>query len=179
MSWQQQKVWVEKNIPNVTITSTYRPGSRGSGGSLDYHSRGLAVDIAGSPAAMVKAFNIIAASFPNAAELIYSPMGSKQLWNGKPHLYTGAVVGQHYDHVHWAQTSGSIDGVPAGDGGGDGSTATNVGLLDNPLSPLTDLIGAITNPAFWLRVLYALGGAALVIFALVRLTGRGPTDLLK
>jgi hypothetical protein len=54
----------------------------------------------------METFNRMLALFPNARELIYSPAGNRQLLNGRPHYWTGAVRATHFDHIHAAMANG-------------------------------------------------------------------------
>lgn len=167
MVYEAMEAWAKANLKGVVVTSAYRPGSRSSSGNLDYHSQGKAIDISGDPISMMAAFNTLAATFPNSLELIHSPAGSRQIWNGKPHLYTGAVVAQHYNHVHWAMESMT-----------GGATIVNAGLtIPSPSDIVPEPIKQLGNAIAWLadvnhlmRILYALAGMALIIFALGRFT---------
>jgi phage-related protein len=103
MGWRAMQAIVERTIPGARITSAYRPGSITVNGGKSYHGSGRAIDVV--PATM-DTFNRMLALFPNARELIYSPAGNRQLLNGKPHYWTGAVRATHWDHVHAAMAKG-------------------------------------------------------------------------
>ncbi|UDL15885.1 tape measure protein [Microbacterium phage Pumpernickel] len=103
MGWRAMQALVEQSIPGARITSAYRPGSITVNGGKSYHGSGRAIDVV--PATM-DTFNRMLALFPNARELIYSPAGNRQLLNGKPHYWTGAVRATHWDHVHAAMANG-------------------------------------------------------------------------
>lgn len=104
MVYQQMAGWLKKNMPWARITSGLRTGTLGGKSSLgSYHNQGKALDMVGSNGkSMVDVFNGLRAAWPNATELIHTPMGSRQLKNGRPHVYTGKTAATHYDHVHWA-----------------------------------------------------------------------------
>jgi len=103
--WAQSK--------GFTVTSGYRPGSITASGNMSYHAAGRAIDMV--PAAM-STFDAARRAFPDALELIFSPAGSRQLKNGQPHLYGGAVKAMHFNHVHLARSMGGT--LPQFDKGG-------------------------------------------------------------
>lgn len=160
---------IKQQFPNARITSAYRPGSTGSGGRPDYHSTGNAIDIAPPSMAI---FNWIAQNYPNSTELIYTPAGSRQLKNGKPHTYSAAVAVGHFNHIHWAMAE-NTNAIPAssGSGGGDGLLASL-----NPLQPLFDLVGFLTDKGTWVRIGLGVLGVLLIGIAFLALT-RGTIDL--
>jgi hypothetical protein len=59
-------------------------------------------------------FNWLAQNYPNSRELIYSPAGGRQIWNGQPHYYSEPTRSDHFDHIHWAMRNG---GAVVGQGG--------------------------------------------------------------
>lgn len=102
-----QKMWqaLSAVFPNANLHSSYRPGSRTVSGNQSYHARGRAIDV--TPSAAIA--NWIKDNFgPVTRELIYSPLGSGQLKNGRPTTYGGAVRAMHWDHVHWAMDQGGV-----------------------------------------------------------------------
>lgn len=105
MGWEAMWAMVQGLLPGAVMTSNYRPGSVTVNGGQSYHALGRAIDVI--PATMAT-FNRLLALFPNARELIYSPAGDRQLLNGQPHYWTGAVRNQHFDHVHVAMANGGI-----------------------------------------------------------------------
>jgi tape measure domain-containing protein len=113
-------------FPRARLTSAYRPGSRTAGsGNASYHSRGMAVDLGGAyrmdTSMMGQIGQWLVQNYGNSNEIIYSPMGGRQIHNGRPHMYTGVTRSMHYDHVHWANRSvpGGAQGGPAGAWDGD------------------------------------------------------------
>lgn len=105
MGWQKQWAWLKAAYPSAVLTSSYRPGAITASGNRSYHSMGRAIDVTPSMAI----FNLIRRSFGSAIrELIYSPAGGRQVKNGRPYYYTGAVRAMHYNHVHWAMNKGGI-----------------------------------------------------------------------
>jgi Flp pilus assembly pilin Flp len=103
--WQNMVAILRRQFPNIVITSTYRPGSITASGNQSYHSMGRAVDMAPS----MEYFNWIHSRFgKNTKELIYSPAGGRQIKNGAPYYYSGAVRSMHFNHVHWAYDKGGI-----------------------------------------------------------------------
>lgn len=118
--YQKQINWIKKAVPGTIITSSLRTGNLGGKSSTgSYHNRGRAIDMSGPDrghSGYSRIFNTIASSFPNSTELIYSPMGGRQLLNGRSHNYTGHTRAIHYDHVHWAMRNGGmVPGVGSGD----------------------------------------------------------------
>lgn len=102
----------------LQVTSGKRAaGGRTSSGGVSYHGSGEAIDMAGSPNGMLRAFRALKARFgPRLAELIYTP-GGVGIKNGQPHRYGGKVAADHYDHVHVAMDLGA-PGPGLGDGPG-------------------------------------------------------------
>jgi phage-related protein len=91
-------------FPGLPLNSGYRPGSITVTGNRSYHGQNRAIDT--SPRSDV--FEWIRNNYPNSRELIFSPKGSRQIHNGRPHVYSGAVKRTHYDHVHWAYEQGGL-----------------------------------------------------------------------
>ncbi len=89
-------------FPGLSLNSGFRPGSITVTGNLSYHARNRAIDV--PPRRDV--FEWIRSNFPASRELIFSPMGARQIWNGRSHVYSGAVRNTHWDHVHWAYDQG-------------------------------------------------------------------------
>ncbi|MGX9348161.1 phage tail tape measure protein [Microbacterium sp. KNMS] len=106
MGWEAMWAMVQAADPGIVMTSNYRPGSRTVNGGQSYHALGRAIDLI--PATM-ETFNKVAALFPNASELIYTPAGSRQLLNGQPFAgWSPAVQAQHYNHIHLAMSDGGV-----------------------------------------------------------------------
>lgn len=99
---------VKSKFPSATLNSAYRGGATTVSGNKSYHSRGMAVDLGGP---MRKIFDFLYNNYRNSAEIIYSPAGGRQIKNGQPYTYSGAVRKIHWNHVHWANRS-----VPGGAG---------------------------------------------------------------
>jgi hypothetical protein len=134
--WQWQMSALRQRFPGLALISGFRPGAITATGNKSYHSMGRAVDV--PPRRDV--FDWIKATYmASTKELIYSPAGSGQVHNGRPHMYTGVTRANHWDHVHWAKKHGGI--VPAfiADRGGilrDGEAALNLsGRDERVLSP--------------------------------------------
>jgi len=77
----------------VAITATGNPS---------YHGKNRATDL--PPRSDV--FEWIHKNYPNSRELIFSPKGARQIWNGRPHVFRGITKAMHYNHVHWAYDQG-------------------------------------------------------------------------
>lgn len=101
MGYKAQIAVIKAAFPDAIITSTFRPGAISSSKHPSMHGMGRAIDIGRPTAAM---FNWIAKNYPDSAELIYTPMGGRQLKNGKmvPQSFWGGTVARdHYNHIHW------------------------------------------------------------------------------
>lgn len=100
----------------LTVSSGMRGGAITSSGNRSYHASGDALDLAGSPSQMMAFAQYAAQNWGSGLEeLIYTPLGSGQIKNGVPYVYTGAVAADHRDHVHIADTApGSVAGGPVG-----------------------------------------------------------------
>jgi hypothetical protein len=160
--WRWQEDILRKQFPEIIFTSAFRNNSTANGGGLDYHSRGRAVDMPPK----VEYFNWIAANYPQSEELIFSPMGARQLKNGKSHVYSAPTKADHYNHIHWAIVS---QVAPSG------ANAVNVGIVNDPIGTVSALGNAIsffTTPGIWARVGVALAGILLVIVGLARIAGQ-------
>ena len=95
----------------LRLTSSSRPGARTAGnGMVSLHAQGRARDYAGSASAMRSFFNTMDAA-PYPTELLYSPMGSRNLHrSGRRYANTGATLRNHYSHVHVGFAKGGILG---------------------------------------------------------------------
>jgi hypothetical protein len=88
------------------VSSGLRPGSITSSGNRSYHGFGRAIDLIPPSMAL---FNYLVGRYGKfAREIIYSPAGGRQIWNGRQHMYTGDVRADHYDHVHLALAKGGL-----------------------------------------------------------------------
>jgi hypothetical protein len=91
-------------FPGLALNSGFRPGAITVTGNRSYHALNRAVDV--PPRRDV--FEWLRKNYPNSRELIFSPMGSEQIKDGKSHVYSGAVKRIHYNHVHWAYENGGL-----------------------------------------------------------------------
>lgn len=90
----------------LRVSSGRRPGAITSSGNVSYHASGDAIDMAGSPSAMMRFAQYMRSHYGSQLEeLIYTPFGRGQIKNGKSFVYSGAVAADHYDHVHVADTA--------------------------------------------------------------------------
>lgn len=144
---------VKGAFPQSRLTSAYRPGSRTAGsGNRSYHSRGMAVDICGAyrmdTGMMGSIGNWLVDNFRGSNEIIYSPLNGRQIHNGRNHMYSGVTRSNHWDHVHWGNSS-----VPGGATGGapgqwDGDTWIPHPFLDKAgVTPGADLEKAYAQAA--------------------------------
>lgn len=99
---------VKKKFPSATLNSAYRGGAVTVSGNRSYHSRGMAVDLGGP---LRQIFDFLYNNFRGSNEIIYSPANGRQIKNGRPYQYSGAVRKIHWNHVHWANRA-----VPGGAG---------------------------------------------------------------
>jgi TP901 family phage tail tape measure protein len=110
--YQQMFHWIKSLVPGARLTSGLRAGDWG------YHGMGRATDLAfsdrseftGSGQARL-AFTLIKTAFkPLIKELIWDFAGSKAVWMGRDHFFTGpsAGPGSHADHIHWAMDQGGM-----------------------------------------------------------------------
>lgn len=105
---------VQKKFPSARLHSGFRPGSITATGNLSYHALGRAIDTTPDMAI----FNWLASNYPGSRELIFSPAGGRQRWNGAPHMYSEPTRGDHWDHIHWAMKQGGILNPHVRDQGG-------------------------------------------------------------
>lgn len=99
---------VKRQFPSARLNSAYRGNSTTVSGNRSLHSSGNAVDLGGP---LNKIFDFLYNNYRNSSEIIYSPAGGRQIKNGQPYTYSGAVRKIHWNHVHWANRS-----VPGGAG---------------------------------------------------------------
>lgn len=109
MGWQAQVAVAKNLLPWARVTSTYRAGATTAGsGNTSMHALGRAIDLAGG--SMAKTFNALDKAYGNrSSELLYSPMGSRQILRGGRRGDTSGVTkDMHYNHVHWAMANGGL-----------------------------------------------------------------------
>lgn len=105
VGWQMMMAALRKVFPGLALISGFRPGAITATGNPSYHGKGRATDL---PPRM-DVFNWIAQNYgAQTRELIFSPAGGRQIWNGRPHTYTGITRANHWDHVHWAMANGGV-----------------------------------------------------------------------
>lgn len=105
--WQWQMAMLRSVFPGLQLISGFRPGSITATGNRSYHAAGRAVDV--PPRGDV--FGWIKSVYgATTKELIFSPAGAGQVWNGRPHLYGEPTRSDHWNHVHWAYDQGGIFG---------------------------------------------------------------------
>jgi hypothetical protein len=107
--WQWQMNVLRQAFPGLELWSGFRRGSRTLSGNLSYHAQGRAVDIA--PRRDVAAW--IRSNYGAKTRELITPYNDLNIWNGKPHRYTGAVWNQHNfaggnAHNHWAFNQGGL-----------------------------------------------------------------------
>lgn len=122
MTWPWIVQMAQQLVPGIKPISTFREGAVTLTGNRSYHAIGDAVDFPPS-LALARAWRSRFGSITN--EMI-TPWNNLNLWNGKPHTYTGAVWNQHnfaggnaHDHI---AVSGSLGGGLPGGGGSVGGT---------------------------------------------------------
>jgi len=103
-NWRSMWAALSAAFPNANLHSGYRPGAITATGNPSYHGMGRAIDITPS----MDIANWIRRNFmAQTREMIYSPMNSRQVWNGRNHYYATPITrAQHWDHVHWAMAQG-------------------------------------------------------------------------
>lgn len=89
-------------FPGLPLISGYRPGAITATGHPSYHGKNRATDL---PPRM-DVFQWLRKNYPNSREIIFSPAGMQQVWNGRPHMYSGITRQMHFNHVHWAYDQG-------------------------------------------------------------------------
>lgn len=105
IGWQAMMNALRVPFPGLALISGFRPGAITATGNRSYHALGRAVDI---PPRM-DVFDWIRANYmAKTRELIFSPAGFRQVWNGQPHLFSGITRAMHWDHIHWAMARGGI-----------------------------------------------------------------------
>lgn len=103
IGWQAMWNAIQVAFPGTALHSAYRPGAITATGNPSYHGMGRAIDI--SPNGTVA--NWIRRNYmAQTRELIFSPMGSSQVRNGRNHYYSGITRDMHWDHIHWAMANG-------------------------------------------------------------------------
>jgi len=154
-SWQAIIDLANKSGIPFNVTSTVRVNQ--VLGHPDYHNTGNAVDLAASPANMVKLAQWFESNYtPFLLELIHSGGGGFFVKNGQQvsaDYYGASTVNQHYNHVHIAATNGGVSAA----NGGPVSNATLTGLtnpLDNPK------LNELFDPGTWYRV-------AMIVFGVI------------
>jgi hypothetical protein len=101
--YQNMMAALRRVFPGLQLISGFRPGAITATGNRSYHGMGRAVDLPPSMAV----FNWIRSNYgARTRELIFSPAGGAQVWNGRPHVFSGITKAMHYDHVHWAMDNG-------------------------------------------------------------------------
>jgi TP901 family phage tail tape measure protein len=110
-------------FPGIGVISDFRPGAVTLSGNRSYHSVGRAVDFPPSrPLAQFFHDNYMS----RLKELI-TPYNELNVWNGRPHRYTGAIWNQHNfaggnAHDHVAMAGGGVIGEPVFGVGASGRT---------------------------------------------------------
>ncbi|MDN5585870.1 MAG: tape measure protein [Brevibacterium sp.] len=109
--WRNLWAITKEKFPNATLNSAYRGGSITASGNLSHHARGNAIDTSPS----MDIFNFWRNTYgSDLAELIYSPANGKQIKNGQNYMYTGAVRGMHFNHVHIAAVKALSEAMAGG-----------------------------------------------------------------
>jgi hypothetical protein len=105
--WRWQMRVLRAAFPGLRLISGYfgRENAITATGRRSYHGMGRAVDV---PPSMAVANWIRSHYGQRTRELIFSPMGNRQVHNGRNHYYTGITRRMHFDHVHWAYDKGGI-----------------------------------------------------------------------
>jgi hypothetical protein len=133
MGWQNMWNIVKNAFPGATLNSAYRPGAITAVGTKSFHGQGRAIDVTPS----MSIFNWLAKHFPNSRELIYSPAGGRQIWNGRNYQFGEPTRGDHWDHVHWAMANGGVWSGLFDQGGWLPNKGVGLNLTGRPEAVLT------------------------------------------
>ena len=164
IGWARQWAAVHAAFPGAALLSSYRPGAITVSGNRSYHAIGRAIDVTPSMAI----FDWIRSNYgARTKELIYTPAGSRQIKDGRPHVYSGPVAAQHYSHVHWAYDQGGL--------------ATGAGWLPKMTGAPERVLSPRQTSAFedLVRVLDRPGAAGGINLQVVMPNYIGPLDTLK
>lgn len=141
IGYQYQLEVLRKQFPDIVITSTTRPGAQTVSGNTSYHALGRAVDMAPD----MKYFDWILANYGKTSkELIYSPAGRRQIKNGMPYMYTGAVRDMHFNHVHWAYDQGGLL-QPGNTLAYNGTRKEELVLTNGDMTAISNVMGLVTR----------------------------------
>lgn len=106
IGWQAMWDALRTAFPSAQLFSALRPGAvTRATGRQSYHALGRAIDV--TPSTAIGEW-IRANYMAQTREMIYSPMGARQVHNGGDHFYTGVTRDDHWDHVHWAMGRGGV-----------------------------------------------------------------------
>lgn len=148
--WKKQWEAVSNQFPWARLTSGVRSGSR-------WHEEGRAIDIAGRGRndrdGMLLIAKWIRDNYRDSKQLVFSPLGGKQLRNGEDYLYTGKTRDTHFDHVHWAMGRGGVVTRPTRILAGEAGEPEGVLPLSAFLNPMIQRLDALRSaivgePAF-------------------------------
>lgn len=109
IGYQAMFAAISKKFPGTSLISGMRPGAITATGNPSYHGMGRAIDI--NPVMGIADW-IRQHYMGMTKELIFSPMGGRQIRNGRDHMYTGITRSMHWDHIHWAMANGGIVNGP-------------------------------------------------------------------
>lgn len=107
IGWQAMWQALSGRFPWAQLHSAFRPGAITATGNRSYHALGRALDVTPSPTI---AEWIRQHYMPQTRELIFSPLGRRQIRNGRDWRYSGITRAMHWDHVHWAMARGGLRG---------------------------------------------------------------------
>lgn len=133
LGWQAMWSVVKSAFPGASLNSAFRPGAITAVGTPSYHGQGRAIDVTPS----MSIFNWLAKHFPNSRELIYSPAGGRQIWNGRNYQFGEPTRGDHWDHVHWAMANGGVWSGLFDQGGWLPNKGVGLNLTGQPEAVLT------------------------------------------
>jgi hypothetical protein len=102
MTYKWIEALVASRFPGLHAISDFRPGAVTLSGNRSYHAIGRAVDFPPSHA-LAKFFHD---NYMARLKELITPWNELNVWNGRPHRYTGAIWNQHnfaggnaHDHV--------------------------------------------------------------------------------
>jgi TP901 family phage tail tape measure protein len=123
MTYKWIEALVASRFPGLHAISDFRPGAVTLSGNRSYHAVGRAVDFPPSHA-LAKFFHD---NYMARLKELITPWNELNVWNGRPHRYTGAIWNQHNfaggnAHDHVAMRNGGIIPEPVFGVGASGRT---------------------------------------------------------
>jgi len=141
--YQWQTKVLKERFPWAQITSDFRPGSMTASGYTSMHALGRAIDVTPSTAIFDWIYNTYG---KNTKELFYGPRNGKNIRRGKDVTIGGALLADHYDHVHWGYDKGGIlpPGMTMAQNGTGRNEITLTGAQWDTFSSVVALLDSMT-----------------------------------